>query len=173
VWGRVDREGSVSTAPRHGLDGPGIESRWGARFSACVCTCPGANPASCTGDTGSLSRGVGSRAVELWRLSPTPSSAEVEERVKLYVCSLCVLGWTLFCFHNITFPLSPLNVALGLTVVWEMTHCSLVAPYQPYCHQYLAKYCVSTQKVVAQNYCKLFTAIEFSLGGSSPYTSNK
>jgi hypothetical protein len=31
-----------------GLDGPGIESRWGARFSAPVHTGPGAHPASCT-----------------------------------------------------------------------------------------------------------------------------
>jgi hypothetical protein len=41
----------------YGLDGPGIESRWGARFSAPVQTCPGAHPASCTMGTGSF-RGV-------------------------------------------------------------------------------------------------------------------
>jgi len=39
------------------LDGPGIESRWGARFSAPVQTGPGANPTPCTMGTGSLSRG--------------------------------------------------------------------------------------------------------------------
>ena len=32
----------------YGLDGPGIESRWGERFSAPVQTGPGAHPASCT-----------------------------------------------------------------------------------------------------------------------------
>jgi hypothetical protein len=32
----------------YGLDGPGIESRWGARFSAPDQTGPGAHPASCT-----------------------------------------------------------------------------------------------------------------------------
>ena len=36
------------------LDGPGIESRWGARFSAPVQTGPEANPASCTIGTGSF-----------------------------------------------------------------------------------------------------------------------
>jgi len=36
------------------LDGPGIESRWGSRFSAPVQTGPGAHPASCTMDTGSF-----------------------------------------------------------------------------------------------------------------------
>jgi len=38
----------------YGLDGPGIESRWGARFSAPVQTGPGAHPASCTMGTGSF-----------------------------------------------------------------------------------------------------------------------
>jgi len=37
-----------------GLDGPGIESLWGARFSAPVQTGPRAHPASCTVGTGSF-----------------------------------------------------------------------------------------------------------------------
>ena len=55
---------SVGKATRYGLDGPGIESRWGARFSAPVQTGPGIHPASCTMCTGSflgvkrLGRGV-------------------------------------------------------------------------------------------------------------------
>ena len=36
------------------LDGPGIKSRWGAKFSAPVQTGPGAHPASCTIGTGSF-----------------------------------------------------------------------------------------------------------------------
>ena len=44
----VGRDGSVGTATRYGLDGPGIESRWGARFFAPVQTGPGAHPASYT-----------------------------------------------------------------------------------------------------------------------------
>jgi hypothetical protein len=38
----------VVTATGYGLDGPGIESRWGVRFSAPVQTGPGAHPASYT-----------------------------------------------------------------------------------------------------------------------------
>ena len=38
----------VGIATGYGLDGPGIESRWGARFSAPVQTGPVAHPASCT-----------------------------------------------------------------------------------------------------------------------------
>ena len=44
----------VSIATDYGLDGPGIESRWGARFSAPVQTGPGAHPAFCTMGTGSF-----------------------------------------------------------------------------------------------------------------------
>ena len=38
----------VGITTGYGLDGPGIESRWGARFSAPVHTGTGAHPASCT-----------------------------------------------------------------------------------------------------------------------------
>jgi len=46
----------VGIATGYGLDGPGIESLWGARFSAPVQTGPGAHPASCTMGTGSKER---------------------------------------------------------------------------------------------------------------------
>ena len=46
------RDSSVCTATRYGLDGPGIETRLGARFSATVQTGPGAHPASYTMGTG-------------------------------------------------------------------------------------------------------------------------
>jgi hypothetical protein len=42
----------VGTATGYGLDGPGIESLWGARLSAPVQTSPGAYPAFCTMGTG-------------------------------------------------------------------------------------------------------------------------
>ena len=48
-------DSSVGIATRYGLDGPGIESRWGARFSAPVQTDPGAHPTSCTMGTGFFS----------------------------------------------------------------------------------------------------------------------
>jgi hypothetical protein len=71
----------VGIATRYGLDGPGIESRYGARMSASVQTGPGAHPPSCTMTTGSFpgvkrpGRGVN---------HPPPSSAEVKETVELY-----------------------------------------------------------------------------------------
>jgi hypothetical protein len=45
---------SVGIATDYGLDGPGIESRWGARFSASVQTGPGTHPPSYTMGTGSF-----------------------------------------------------------------------------------------------------------------------
>jgi len=47
----------IGIATSSGLDSPGIESQWGARFFAPVQTSPGAHPASCTMGTGSLSWG--------------------------------------------------------------------------------------------------------------------
>ena len=55
----------VGIATGYGLDGPGIESRWGARFSAPVQTGPGAHPASFTMDTGSFPGVKSDRGVTL------------------------------------------------------------------------------------------------------------
>jgi len=44
----------VGIVTGYGVDGPGIESRWGARFFAPVQTGPGAHPAFCTVGTGSF-----------------------------------------------------------------------------------------------------------------------
>ena len=50
----LGRDSSVGIATRYGLDGPGIESRWGARFFVSVQTGPGTHPASYTMGTGSF-----------------------------------------------------------------------------------------------------------------------
>ena len=69
----VDRDSSVGIATRYGLDGPGIESQWGASFP--VQTGPGAHPAFNTMGNGSFpvvkrpGRGVD---------HPPPSGAEVK-----------------------------------------------------------------------------------------------
>jgi len=44
----------VGIVTGYGLDGPGIESRWGARFFARVETGPEAHPAPCAMGTGSF-----------------------------------------------------------------------------------------------------------------------
>ena len=55
----------VGIATCYGLDGPGIESRWGARFSASVQTGPAAHPASCKMATGSFPGVKSGRGVTL------------------------------------------------------------------------------------------------------------
>jgi len=75
----------VGIATAYGLDGPEIESGWGGRFSAPVQTGPEAHPASCTMGIGSFSGGK-VRPGRDADLSP-PSSAEVKNRVELYLYS--------------------------------------------------------------------------------------
>jgi len=75
----------VGIATGYGLDGPGIEPRWGARFSAPVQTGPRAHPASCTMGTGSFP-GVKDQPGRDADPSP-PSSAVGHERAELYLYS--------------------------------------------------------------------------------------
>jgi len=55
----------VDIATGYGLAGLGIESRWGARFSAPVQTGPGAHPVSSTMGTGSFPGVKSNRGVTL------------------------------------------------------------------------------------------------------------
>ena len=89
------RNSSVGIATGYGLDCTGIESRWGARFSA-----PEAHPASYTRGTAFF---LGVQRPERGVHHPSPSSIEVKERVQLYICSpsepsWLVTGWTLHFF---------------------------------------------------------------------------
>ena len=59
------QDSSVGITTGYGLDGQGIESRWGARFSAPVQTGPGAHPASYTMGTGSFPGVKSGRGVTL------------------------------------------------------------------------------------------------------------
>jgi hypothetical protein len=86
----VGRDSSVGIATRYGLDGPGIGSRWEAKFSAPVQTCPGAFLSYYTVGTGSLT-GVKrpGRGVD----HPPLSSDEVKERAELYIYSTSEPTW--------------------------------------------------------------------------------
>jgi hypothetical protein len=91
-----DRDSSVGIATRYGLEGPGIESRWGRDFSHPFRPALDAPNLLYTGYRVFLGR----KAAGVWRWTPTPSSAEVKERVVLYLISPSepsrpVLGWPL------------------------------------------------------------------------------
>jgi len=72
----------VGIATCYRLENPGIESRWGTRFSPPVQTGPGAHPPSYTIGTGSFP-GVKRPGRGFDR--PPSSSAEVKERVEPYL----------------------------------------------------------------------------------------
>ena len=74
---------SVGTATELGAGRSGIESRWGGVYPS-VQTAPGAHPVSSTTGTGSYPGGKVRPGREA---DPLPSSAEVLERVKLYLYS--------------------------------------------------------------------------------------
>jgi hypothetical protein len=98
----VDRVNSFGIATRYWLEGPGIESRWGARFSAPVHTGPWAHPASYVMGTGCFpGSGID---------HPPPSSTEVEKRVDLCIYSYFPSGasW-------------PLNLPLSSYVAYVST----------------------------------------------------
>jgi hypothetical protein len=88
-----------SDSLRAGRSGDRIPVGVGARFSSSVQICPGAHPAYYTMGTGSF---LGVKRAGRGADHPTPSSAEVEGRVELFIYSLSlsgfswpVLGWTL------------------------------------------------------------------------------
>jgi hypothetical protein len=80
----------VGIATRYGLEGPGIESRWGRDFPH------PSRPA--LGSTQPPVKWVpvlfaGGKAAGAWRWPPTPSSAEVKERLELYLYSPSGPSW--------------------------------------------------------------------------------
>ena len=103
------KDSSVGTATRYGLDGPVIEFRWGARFYAHVQTGSGADPASYTMGTGSF---LGLRWLGHGIDHPPPSSAKVEGRVELYICSSSGPLWPIL---GRTFSL-PLPIPLPILI---------------------------------------------------------
>ena len=86
----VGPDSSVCTETRYGLDGPGIESRWGRDFPhpSRRALWPTQPPVLWVPD---LSRG--DKAAGAWRWPPTQSSSEVEGRVELNLYSPSVPSW--------------------------------------------------------------------------------
>jgi hypothetical protein len=85
----VGRDSSVGVATRYGLNGPGIESPWGARFSATVQTGPGAHPASYIRGTEAF---PGVKRPDRGVDQPQPGT-EAKERVELYLYSTFGPTW--------------------------------------------------------------------------------
>jgi hypothetical protein len=96
---RVGRDSAVGIATRYGLDDPGIEFRWGGEIFR-------TRPDQLWGPPSLLYKGYrdfpGDKAAEAWRWPHTPSSAEIKERVELYLYSKS--SWPIIGRH---LPLPP------------------------------------------------------------------
>jgi hypothetical protein len=86
----VGQDSSVGIVTRYRLDGPGSPVPVGVRFFTAVQTGPGAHPASCTMGTGSF---PGVKRPGHGVDHPPTSSAEVKERVELYLYSPSGPSW--------------------------------------------------------------------------------
>jgi hypothetical protein len=93
----VGRDSSVGIATVYRLDCPGIESRWGVKFSALVQAGPVYHPESYKRGYQDFLEGKRS---EHGVVHPHPSSAEVKERIELY---LLLLHWTFVACSRVTF----------------------------------------------------------------------
>ena len=78
----VGRNSSVGKVSRYRLDGPGIESWWGASFFAHVQNGSGAHPVSYTISTESF---AGAERTVRNADHPLPSTTEIKERLDLYL----------------------------------------------------------------------------------------
>ena len=106
----LGRNNAVSITIRHGLDCPGIESRWGGGEIFRT------RPDRPWGPPSLLYKGYqifpGGKAAEAWHWQPTLSRAEVKERVEPYLYSPSGSSWPVLRW---SLPLSlPLHLLLPL-----------------------------------------------------------
>jgi hypothetical protein len=104
---------------RYRLDGPGIESLWGARISAAVQTDPEYHRASCTMSTACLSRGLSGRSLAL--TTPHPHLAPKLKKKRIPVPLLPL--WAGMASSGLNFTLGTNLHSPGLHKVVQGRSC--------------------------------------------------
>jgi hypothetical protein len=102
----VGRDSSVGIATRYGLDGPGIESRWGRDFPQL--SRPALGPTQRPVQSVPVLFHVGKAGGDVGLATPSPPRVEAHERVELYLYSA---SWALRACYRV-------NLYLYLTVVY-------------------------------------------------------
>jgi hypothetical protein len=131
-------DSSVSIATGYGLDGPGIESRWGRDFPQLSRSALGAHPASCTMSTRSFPGGKEQLGHDA---DPSPPSSAVVMKEYSYT-STPLLG--MYGLYRASVPVQGCTVPLlyslsrcqGLLSSW---HCIISKSYHMWC-------CVTSRK---------------------------
>ena len=117
-------------ATRYGLDGPGIEAQRGARFSVPARTGRGGHSASCMGAPFQGVKRPG-RGVD----HPVPRSAEVKERIELYLETPPPSSWSVL-ERLLLLLLLLLFIAFHLTTkCWDFSVAVTEKPKIKFCNQ--------------------------------------
>jgi hypothetical protein len=117
----MGQDSVIGIATCNGLDDPGIKSQWGARFSVPIQTNPGTHPASHTMGTGLF---CGVKQAMHGANHPPTSSAEVKERVELYLMACSRVNFTLtmgysdiWNYHDLC--TTPNKILVSLKKIWS------------------------------------------------------
>jgi hypothetical protein len=116
----VGRDSSVGIATRYGLDGPGIESRWGRDFPHLSRPALGPIQRPVQWVPGLFPVG---KAAGTWRWPPTPSITAVKEKVELNLYSPSGPSWPVL---GLPLPL-PLHVSAHFSHSWVTCHCMSIS----------------------------------------------
>jgi len=122
----MGRDSSVGITTHYELDGPAIESRWELRFFHTRPNRPWSPPSLLYNGYRFFPEG---KAAGAWLWPPTPSIAEVKERVEIYIYSVSVpsrpvLGRTLLLVS--VFGTNASKRMINVNVIFELAFVSNV-----------------------------------------------